>query len=177
MQIRPAGLDDIADITRIYGHEVAHGSASFETTPPDIAEMTNRWRTVTGAGFPYLVAEIDGACAGYAYVGAYHRRPAYSSTIETSIYVDQNHRGMGVGRALLDALIAAAEQLGYRQMIAVIGDSGNDGSIGLHRAAGFTHVGTLRNVGFKHGRWLDVVLMQRAIGAGSTTPPTIPTTG
>lgn len=164
----PAHLDDI---TRIYGHAVRHGSASFETEPPTVDEMQRRWQALREAGYPYLVAlQADGRVAGYAYASAYRARPAYGATVENSVYVDPALHGRGVGLALLQALVQACERGPWRQMVAVIGDSANLPSRRLHKAAGFTLVGTLRSVGFKHGRWLDTVLMQRALGAGDSQP-------
>ena len=171
VSIRPAGVGDIPAITRIYTHAVQHGTASFEIEPPDEAEMARRLRALLDGGFPYLAAEQDGAVLGYAYAGPYRARPAYDWTVEDSIYVDAGAQGQGVGRALIDRLIIDAEARGYRQIIAVIGDSKQAASIALHRRAGFRLVGTFENVGFKHGRWLDSVLMQRALGAGAATMP------
>ncbi len=171
LSIRPATNADIPAITRIYADAVAHGTASFELEPPDEAEMARRMQELTGGGFPYLAADIDGALAGYAYAGPYRARPAYRFTVENSVYVTPEAQGRGIGRALLKALIDAAERSGYRQMIAVIGDSGQTASVALHAALGFAHIGTFPNVGFKFGRWLDTVLMQRPLGAGSATPP------
>ncbi len=172
MQIRPAKTSDIPAITRIYAHAVEHGTASFELTAPDEAEMARRMADLTGKGFPYIVAEIDGTLAGYAYAGPFRTRPAYRLTVENSVYVAHDTHRRGVGRVLLDALIAACEAAGHRQMIAVIGDSTKQAaSIALHAAAGFKHVGLLPDVGFKHGRWLDSVLMQRAIGDGGKSEP------
>jgi L-amino acid N-acyltransferase YncA len=170
--IRPAKTSDIPAITRIYEHAVEHGTASFELAPPDEAEMARRMSDLTGKGYPYLAGEIDGALAGYAYAGPYRERPAYRPTIEDSVYIAPAMHRRGIGRALLAALIEAAAAGGFRQMIAVIGDSGNQaGSIGLHEALGFRHVGILQDVGFKHGRWLDSVLMQRTLGAGAKKDP------
>jgi len=170
--IRPAEISDIAAITRIYAHAVEHGTASFELTPPDETEMARRLNDLTDKGFPYLVAEIDGALAGYAYAGPYRARPAYRHTVENSVYVAHDMHRRGIGRVLLTALIEAAQARGFRQMIAVIGDSTKQAaSIGLHETAGFRHVGVLEDVGFKHGRWLDSVLMQRALGDGAKTKP------
>jgi L-amino acid N-acyltransferase YncA len=169
--IRPASQADIPAITRIYAHAVEHGTASFELEPPNEAEMARRMQELTDNGFPYLAADVDGTLAGYAYAGPYRARPAYRFTIENSVYVAPEAQGRGVGRALLKALIEAAERSGYRQMIAVIGDSGQTASIALHAALGFAYVGTLPHVGFKFGRWLDTVLMQRALGPGSTDAP------
>jgi len=169
--IRPAVPADIPAITRIYAHAVTHGTASFELEPPDEAEMTRRMSKLTEGGFPYLAAEIDGRLGGYAYAGLYRERPAYRKTVEDSVYVAPDMHRRGVGLALLNALVEAATARGFRQMIAVIGDSAQVSSIGLHLAAGFHHVGNLENVGFKHGRWLDTVLMQLALGPGATTDP------
>ena len=170
--IRPIVSADVPAITRIYAHAVEHGTASFELTPPDQAEIARRMNDLTGKGYPYLAADIDGALAGYAYAGPYRARPAYRLTIEDSVYIAPEARRRGVGRTLLAALIDAAAARGFRQMIAVIGDSTRQAaSIGLHEAAGFRHVGILQDVGFKHGRWLDSVLMQRALGDGGKTKP------
>jgi phosphinothricin acetyltransferase len=174
LSIRPATPADIPAITRLYADEVVAGTATFELEPPSEAEMASRMHGVLGAGFPYLAAELDGAFAGYAYAGAYRVRPAYRFTVENSVYVAPGFQRRGAGRALLDALIAACAERGYRQMMAVIGDSPNQGaSVALHAAAGFTVAGRLENVGFKHGRWLDTLLMQRSLGAGPDLPPDI----
>jgi L-amino acid N-acyltransferase YncA len=169
--IRPAGLRDIAAITRIYEHAVRHGTASFEIEPPDQQEMTRRYETLRAAGYPYLVAELGGALVGYAYAGPYRSRPAYHWSVENSIYIAPQSQRRGIGRALLERLVVDAQDGGFRQMIAVIGDSANAASIELHRAAGFRMVGTFDNVGFKFGRWLDSVLMQRPLGKGAETAP------
>jgi phosphinothricin acetyltransferase len=169
--IRAATAADIPAITAIYDHAVRHGTASFELEPPDAAEMARRRQTLVDGGFPYLVAEADGALAGYAYAGPYRPRPAYRWSVEDSVYVAPARQRRGVGRTLLDRLIAAAEQRGFRQMIAVIGDSAQTPSIELHRAAGFHMIGTVENVGHKFGRWLDTVLMQRTLGPGAASPP------
>ena len=162
--VRDGGVDDIAATTRIYEIEVREGSASFELTAPDITEMTRRYQTIKEAGLPYLVAEdSDGRIVGYAYAGTYRPRPAYGSTVENSVYVAAEARGRGIGRALLSELIDRCRDAGKREMIAIIGDSANYGSIALHRALGFDDAGVLRDVGRKHGRWLDTVLMQRAL--------------
>ena len=171
LSIRPATLADIPSITRIYEHAVRHGTASFELEPPDEAEMGRRMRALLDGGFPYLAAEADGELLGYAYAGHYRTRPAYRFTVEDSIYVAPQAQRRGAGRALLDALIVESEGRGFRQMLAVIGDSAHVGSIELHRAAGFRMVGTFENVGFKFGRWLDSVLMQRPLGTGATAMP------
>lgn len=171
VSIRPATLADIPAITRIYAHAVAHGTASFEIEAPDEAEMTRRQRALIDGDFPYLAAESGGALLGYAYAGSYRPRPAYRFTVEDSIYVDPRAQRRGVGRLLLDRLIAESSNRGFRQMIAVIGDSAQTASIELHRAAGFRMVGTIESVGYKFDRWLDCVLMQRALGPGASTPP------
>ncbi|WP_181703417.1 GNAT family N-acetyltransferase [Chthonobacter albigriseus] len=169
--LRPFAPADIPAIRAIYADAVIHGTASWELEPPDEAEMARRAETILGGGYPYLVAEVAGRLAGYAYASAYRPRAAYRYTIENSIYVDPSIQRAGVGRALLSGLIAAAGDRGFRQMIAVIGDSDNAASIGLHRAMGFAMIGVARSVGFKHGRWLDQVLMQRAIGEGDASAP------
>ena len=162
---------DIPVITRIYEHAVRFGTASFETDPPDEAEMARRQRELIDGGFPYLVAEADGQVLGYAYAGPYRPRPAYRFSVEDSIYVAPQAQGRGIGRMLLARLIAESEARGYRQMIAVIGDSANAASIELHRALGFTMIGTFADCGFKFGRWLDSVFMQRSLGSGSRDLP------
>jgi L-amino acid N-acyltransferase YncA len=171
ISIRPAEPRDIAAITRIYDHAVRHGTASFELEPPDHAEMAQRYQRLLAGGYPYLVAELGGEIAGYAYAGPYRARPAYHWSVEDSIYIAPQAHRRGIGRALMDRLIAESEAGGFRQMIAVIGDSANAASIELHRAAGFRMVGTFDNVGFKFGRWLDSVLMQRPLGTGAATVP------
>jgi L-amino acid N-acyltransferase YncA len=171
LAIRPAAAADITAVTAIYANAVQYGTASFEIDPPDAGEMARRFRGIAGAGLPYLVAELDGAVRGYAYAGPYRTRIAYRCTLEDSIYVAPEFHGRGIGRALLDRLVAEATARGFRQMIAVIGDSAQVASIALHRAAGFRLVGTFEAVGFKFGRWLDTVLMQRALGPGASTAP------
>ncbi|WP_315836718.1 GNAT family N-acetyltransferase [Bradyrhizobium prioriisuperbiae] len=169
--IRAATAADLTAITPIYDHAVRTGTATFELEPPTLAEMTARFDNLSGAGFPYLVAVIDGHVAGYAYAGPYRPRPAYRFTVENSVYLPPEAQRKGIGLKLLNALIDESEARGYRQMIAVIGDSANAGSIGVHTRAGFEMIGTHRNVGFKFGRWLDTVMMQRELGPGSTTTP------
>jgi phosphinothricin acetyltransferase len=169
--IRPSLPGDIAAITAIYRPAVLSGTASFELDPPDDAEMTRRRDTLVAAGFPYLVAEQAGQVTGYAYAGAYRPRPAYRHSVEDSVYVAPGRQGQGIGKALLARLIGECEALGFRQMVAVIGDSLSNGSIGLHRSLGFEPAGIVRAVGFKHGRWLDQVLMQRPLGPGGSEPP------
>jgi L-amino acid N-acyltransferase YncA len=171
LAIRPATLSDIPAITRIYAHAVKHGTASFELDPPDEAEMTRRMQALLDGKFPYFVAGIDGAVAGFAYASLYRTRPAYRFTVEDSVYVTPDIHRRGVGKALLIKLIEACTALGYRQMLAVIGDSNQAASIGVHRACGFTDAGNLRNIGWKFGRWLDTPLMQLTLGPGATTPP------
>lgn len=169
--IRPATLADIPAITEIYAIEVREGTASFELAPPDTIEMTRRFTDIAGKNFPYLVAEREGRIAGYAYAALYRTRPAYRFTLENSIYLARTHQRQGIGSTLLAELIARSEKLGFRQMIAVIGDSANAGSIALHARAGFAMIGTHPDVGFKFGRWIDSVLMQRPLGEGSGTIP------
>jgi L-amino acid N-acyltransferase YncA len=169
--IRPANPRDLPAITRIYAHAVQHGTASFELEPPDEAEIIRRYNALRDGRFPFLVAEIEGEIAGYAYAGPHRARPAYRFTVEDSIYIDPAMQRRGVGRALLERLLVEAEKEGFRQMIAVIGDSNQTPSIELHRALGFRMVGTFEAVGYKFGRWLDSVLMQKALGKGATTIP------
>lgn len=169
--IRLATLIDIPAIATIYQPQVIEGTATFELAPPDQAEMRRRFETITASGFPYLAAETDGRLAGYAYAQAFRARPAYRFTVEDSIYVAEGVQGRGIGKALLSALVDRCTDLGFRQMIAVIGDSANAGSIAVHTRAGFELIGIHRNVGFKFGRWLDTVMMQRALGDGGTIAP------
>jgi len=169
--VRDATEADMAAIQAIYAPEVLRGLATFEETPPGAEEMRARRAAVLAAGLPYLAAVLDGRVVGYSYATAYRPRPAYRHTVEDSVYVAEGMQRRGVGRALLAGLIARCEAGPWRQMIAVIGNSGNAGSIGLHAAEGFRHVGTLDAVGFKLGRWVDTVLMQRPLGTGNTTPP------
>src|SRR6266852_538872 len=171
LEIRPAAEADLPFITDIYAHAVLYGTATFELIPPDLAEMTRRFGVLMDGGFPYLVATLDGRVVGYAYAGAYRPRPAYRFTVENSVYLEPAIHRRGIGLQLLQALIAESEARGYRQMIAVIGDSANAGSIGVHAKCGFQMIGTHPDVGFKFGRWLDTVMMQRALGDGGTTLP------
>jgi len=171
LTIRAGAQRDIAAVTEIYGHHVLHAAATFEVEPPDAAEMARRWRSVVEGGYPYLVAEQDGRIAGYAYAGSYRSRPAYRYTVENSVYVRPGCERRGIGRALMQALLEQCERGDFRQVIAVIGDSANAASIGLHRQLGFRMVGTLQAAGFKFGRSVDVVLMQRPLGAGAGTLP------
>jgi L-amino acid N-acyltransferase YncA len=170
LSIRPATHFDVPVITAIYRPAVLTGTASFELDPPDQPEMARRMQTIRRAGYPYLVVESGDDVLGYGYLSAYRPRAAYRWSVENSIYVAPAAQRMGAGRLLLQALIDAALLRGDRQMIAVIGDSQSAGSIGLHTALGFVHAGTVRSVGFKHGRWLDQVIMQLSIGPGDTTP-------
>jgi len=169
--IRPAGLQDVAAITRIYAYAVRNGTATFELEPPVEAEMARRQQALLANDYPYVVAERSGMVAGYAYVSHFHTRPAYRWSVEDSIYVDPQFHGQGLGRLLITRLLADAEARGFRQMIAVIGDSANAASVALHAGAGFRLIGTLKSVGFKHGRWLDTVVMQRALGTADASPP------
>ena len=161
--VRDSSAADMRAIQAIYAEQVLHGLASFEEEPPSIAEMLMRRRAVLDLGLPYLSAELEGEVVGYSYATSYRPRPAYRGTIENSVYVADGLRGRGVGRALLTALIARCEAGPWRQMVAVIGNSGNSGSIALHESLGFRLVGTLEGVGFKHGRAVDTVLMQRSL--------------
>jgi len=170
IEFREARERDFEVITAIYAHHVRTGTASFEIEPPDLSEMKRRWRQVTALHLPYLVAVADERVIGYAYVAPYRPRPAYRFTVEDSVYVAEHARGRGIGRALLGRLIEDSERAGARQMIAVIGDAGNTASIRVHAALGFAHIGVLKSVGNKFSRWLDVVLMQRALGAGDGAP-------
>jgi L-amino acid N-acyltransferase YncA len=172
--IRPCAAADAAAITAIYAHAVTHGTASFELEPPSVEEMVRRYEALLAGGYPYLVAEREGELLAYAYAGPYRTRPAYRSTVEDSVYVAPEAQGAGVGRALLQALNVERDRRDFRLMVAVIGDTASIGSIRLHKSLGFTPVGVIENVGYKHGRWLASVLMQRPLGPGPTTPPTIP---
>lgn len=164
LTLRPATDSDMASVQRIYGAHVAQGLASFEESVPSIEEMRGRFGALNSQSFPYIIAERDGRVLGYSYAGPYRTRSAYRFTIENSVYVDRDCARQGVGRALLSELIVQCEKGPWRQMIAIIGNSGNTASIALHESLGFRLVGTLREVGFKHGQWVDTVLMQRALG-------------
>jgi L-amino acid N-acyltransferase YncA len=170
-EIRPASEADLPAITAIYEEAVRQGTATFELEPPDLAEMTRRYRALMDGGYPYLVSVLDNLVAGYAYAGAYRPRPAYRFTVENSIYLDTSFHRRGIGVALLQRLILECEARGFRQMIAVIGDSANAGSIGVHSRCGFKMIGTHPSVGLKFGRWLDTVMMQRDLGEGAHTVP------
>jgi L-amino acid N-acyltransferase YncA len=169
--IRAASPADLAAITGIYDEAVRFGTATFELDPPDLAEMTRRFEMLAAGGFPYLVASEGAAVLGYAYAGPHRPRPAYRFTVENSIYLAPAAQRRGIGGQLLASLIEACEAKGFRQIIAVIGDSANAGSVAVHRNAGFRMIGTHPDVGFKFGRWLDTVSMQRALGEGAGTLP------
>jgi L-amino acid N-acyltransferase YncA len=171
VQVRPATPDDLPAVQAIYAHHVQQGLASFEEEPPGTDEIRRRHAEVTAKGLPWLVADFGGVVAGYGYCAPYRTRTAYRYTLEDSVYVRQDCHGRGVGAALLEALIERCAALGYRQLVAVIGDSAHAASINLHASAGFVRVGTLRSVGFKLGRWVDSVLMQRPLGPGDASPP------
>ncbi|SCK60678.1 phosphinothricin acetyltransferase [Variovorax sp. HW608] len=169
--IRPSRDQDVEAITAIYAHHVLHGTGTFETEPPSATDMAARRADVLSKKLPYLVAECDGELLGFAYCNWFKPRPAYRFSAEDSIYLANSARGQGLGSKLLDALSQAAEAVGVRKLIAVIGDSANAGSIGVHRAQGFTHVGVLKDCGWKFGEWRDVVLMEKVLGQGSSTKP------
>ena len=169
--IRPSRNADVEAIAAIYSHHVLHGTGTFETEPPTVADMAARRTDVLSKDLPYLVAERDGEILGFAYCNWFKPRPAYRYSAEDSIYLADGARGQGLGTKLLAALSEAAEATGVRKLIAVIGDSGNAGSIGVHRAQGFNHVGILKDCGWKFGQWLDVVLMEKVLGEGSATRP------
>lgn len=164
MQLRQAAPADLAGITSIYAHHVRHGTGSFEETPPTLDEMRARHRAIVDAGYPWFVADGGGGLAGYAYAGPYKTRSAYRFTVEDSVYVDPAHTGRGVGSALLERLIEICAGAGYRQMMAVVGDSENGASLALHRRHGFREIGRAEAIGYKFGRWLDIVYLQRALG-------------
>ena len=171
MELREATPADVPAIQSIYAYHVLHGLASFEIEPPSPADMRRRFESISGAGYPYLVAADGGQVLGYAYASAYRTRPGYRYTVEDSVYVSPALVGRGIGRQLLARLVDECERRGYRQMLAVIGDSANAASIELHRACGFVHSGTLRSVGLKFGRWVDSVIMQRGLGESDLTLP------
>lgn len=169
--IRPSHDDDIPAITGIYAHHVLHGTGSFETEPPGVADMTARRADVLSKGLPYLVAEQEGKIVGFAYGNWFKPRPAYRYSVEDSIYLAPDLHRKGLGRALLAELLAQCEVAGVRKVMAVIGDSANAGSVGVHRALGFTQVGIIASCGWKFGAWRDIVIMEKAVGAGDTQPP------
>jgi len=160
MSIRPATPDDLPEIQSIYAHHVLHGTGTFEEIPPSLEDIASRHQAIIAGGHTWLVAEDPSGILGYGYYGPFRARSAYRFTVEDSVYIRDDARGRGLGKALLNALIAAARQANHTQMLALIGDTQNHGSIALHEAAHFTHTGTLKAVGFKHNRWLDVVTMQ-----------------
>jgi L-amino acid N-acyltransferase YncA len=171
VKIRTAEHGDAEALAAIYGHHVAHGFGTFETDPPSPADMAERVEAVLALGLPYLVAEIDGVVAGFAYGAPFRPRASYRYTVEDSVYIGPDRLGQGLGRVLLAGVIEASEALGLRQMVAMVGDSGNERSIRLHRSMGFTPVGVFRAIGFKHGRWVDVAMLQRPLNAGAGAPP------
>lgn len=171
MVIRDVADIDLPAIQEIYAHHVIHGLASWEETPPDVAEIGRRRDAIVDAGYPYRVALADGVVVGYAYAGAYRPRPAYRHTVENSVYIAEARTGGGIGGRLLEDLIALCTDMNFRRMVAIIGDSANFVSIALHRKAGFEMVGVIPSCGFKAGQWLDQVIMQRPLGPGETTPP------
>jgi L-amino acid N-acyltransferase YncA len=171
VEIRPTQQSDLPAITAVYEQAVLTGTATFELEPPDLAEMTRRFRSLSDGGFPYFTALLDGRVAGYAYTGPYRPRPAYRFTVENSVYLDPISHRRGIGLRLMQELIPACEARGFRQMIAVIGDSANAASVGLHTRCGFQMIGTHPNVGLKFGRWLDTVMMQLPLGEGAATVP------
>ena len=174
MIVRPATEADAPALAAIYGHAVLHGFGTFEEVPPSAADMDARRRAVQDQDLPYLVAEAGGRVLGFAYAAPFRPRAAYRYTLEDSVYVAPESQGQGVGRAVLSAVIGACEALGVRQLVAVIGDSGNEGSIALHRALGFQPAGVHKSVGFKHGRWVDIVLVQKALNGGDDSLPDRP---
>ncbi len=171
MHIRPSLPADLPALTAIYTHHVLHGTGTFELEPPDEAEMARRHADVAGKGLPWLVAEEAGQVRGYAYANHFRPRRAYRFCLEDSIYLAPAAQGRGIGRLLLAELLARCEALGARQMLAVIGDAANAGSIGVHRALGFEHTGVLKAAGWKFDQWRDVILMQKALGSGAADAP------
>ena len=169
--IRPSTDDDLAAITRIYAHHVLHGTGTFETTPPTEAEMAQRRADALGKGLPWLVMEEGGQVLGYAYGNWFKPRPAYRYSVEDSIYLAPEAAGKGLGRLLLAEVLAVLQRAGIRKVMAVIGDSANAGSIGVHRALGFTPVGTVQACGWKFDRWLDIVIMEKPLGEAHHAPP------
>lgn len=170
--IRPSQLQDVPAITAIYTHHVLTGTGTFEIEPPTVSDMENRRADVLSKNLPYLVAVEGDTVLGFAYCNWFKPRPAYRFSAEDSIYLASTAHGQGIGRALLAELATQAEKVGVRKLIAVIGDSANHGSIGVHRSLGFSHVGILKSCGWKFDQWLDVVLMEKSLGAGDGQPPT-----
>ena len=171
--VRDAVAADMAALQAIYAHHVLNGFGTFDEIAPSVDEMKEKWRGIVGAGLPWLAAERDGAVVGYAYASIFRPRTGYRYTIEDSVYIREDQRGRGVGTALLLPLVQRCEATGARQLVAVIGDSKNAGSIALHRKAGFREAGTLQSAGYKHGRWVDIVFMQRALNGGDASGPTV----
>jgi L-amino acid N-acyltransferase YncA len=170
--LRDAREDDAPALQRIYADAVLYGTATYEIVPPDASEMLNRWRTLTGQGYPYIVAcDASGEVVAYAYAGPFRARPAYRWSVEDSIYIDPAAKGQGLGRILLERLVELSQELGFRQMIAVIGGADHQPSIRLHERAGFRHIGIFEGSGFKFGRWIDTVLMQLELNGGKATLP------
>jgi L-amino acid N-acyltransferase YncA len=174
MLIRDAALVDMPAVQAIYAHHVLRGLGTFEEVPPTVEDITGRWNSVVGYRLPWLVAEAEGRLWGYAYATPFRTRAAYRYVAEDAIYVAHDAHRRGVGRLLLSDLVSRCEALGLRQLMAVIGDSGNSGSIGLHAALGFQPAGTVRDVGYKHGRWLDIVMMQKPLNGGADRDPDAP---
>jgi len=171
LNIRPATQRDAAAVAAIYGHHVRHGLGTFEEVPPSEDEMAQRMAVVLELGLPYLVMEDAGRVLGFSYASAFRQRAAYRYTAEESVYIHPDHLAQGIGKALVAEVISRCETLGLRQLVAVIGDSQNAGSIGLHRSLGFLEIGVGRGFGFKHGRWVDIVQMQKPLNGGDATPP------
>lgn len=169
--LRDAAEADIPEICEIYADEVLNGVSSWEEQPPSVDELSSRFNAIIEAGFPYRVVEIEATIAGYSYASAYRPRSAYRYTVENTIYVHKDYRGLGLGRLLLEDLLLACETLGFRQMVAVIGDSNNHISIDFHKHMGFEQVGIINSIGFKFGRWMDSVIMQKSLGAGGSGLP------
>ena len=170
--VRPSQDSDLDAITAIYAHHVLHGTGTFETDPPTLADMTQRRADVLGKGLPYLVAEQNGVVLGFAYGNWFKPRPAYRFSAEDSVYIAPGHQGKGIGKSLMVELLARMQASGIRHVMAVIGDSDNAGSIGLHKSMGFVEAGRMHSCGWKFDRWLDIVLMERTLGDGSSTAPT-----
>ncbi|MFV9688016.1 N-acetyltransferase [Pantoea graminicola] len=171
MEITEADERHIPAIQQIYAYHVLHGTATFETEPPDVAEITARMKKLRAAGLPWFVAVEAGSVSGYCYLSRYRERHAYRFTLEDSVYIAPGSQGQGIGKKLLSSAVAWAEAQGFRQLVAVVGNSENTASLALHCAAGFSMTGTLKSVGFKHGRWLDTVILQRTLGQGNATLP------
>ena len=171
VKLRDARIADMAEIQAIYAEEVLHGVSSWEEIPPEVEEMCNRFESIIAAGYPYLVAEINNVVAGYCYASSYRPRIGYRFTVENTVYVDRHFRGLGIGRRLIDELVSICAARGFRQMIAVIGDSDNRASIDFHVHMGFERAGLIRSIGYKYGRWMDSVIMQKKLGEGDNTLP------